>query len=194
MNIRSSHMAAAAISPEPDRNGTMSNRRIPLASNPNAANSPHRPLTAAAAAKRSRCEAEKQDDLFRDQQPPSKRQAVDIIQTRPRTPTRRQLVQLPEGRVFNKKAANSQPTSFERKLYAVKDKQTQQRTERQEKAAAESLNGIKQWQKHYRRVFPEFVFYFESVPADVRAKCSKQIRALGAVSACEHPEQSPFGS
>lgn len=181
-------MAAVAISPELDRNNIMSNRRIPLASNPNAANSPYRPLTAAAA-KRSRCEAEKQDDIVCDQQPPSKRQAVDIVETRIRTPTRRQPVQHPEGRVFNRKAANSQPTSFERKLYAVKDKQTQQRAERQEKAAAESLNGIKQWQKHYRKVFPEFVFYFESVPTDVRAKCSKQIRALGAVSAYLHLQE-----
>lgn len=174
--------AAAAISSEIDRNGMVSNRRIPLASNPNAANSPYRPLTAAAA-KRSRYEVEKQDDLIHDQQPPSKRQAVDVVQTRLRTPTRRPPLQHPEGRVFNKKAANSQPTSFERKLYAVKERQTQQRAERQEKSTAESLNGIKQWQRHYRRVFPEFVFYFESVPADVQAKCSKQIRALGAVSA-----------
>ena len=175
-------MAAVAISPELDRNGITSNRRIPLASNPNAANSPYRPFTASAA-KRSRCEAEKQDDPIHDQQPPSKKQAVDIVQTRPRTPTRRQPLQYSESRACIKKPTNAQPTSFERKLYAVKDKQTQQRTERQEKAAAESLNGIKQWQKHYRRVFPDFVFFFESVPADVRAKCSKQIRALGAVSA-----------
>ena len=177
--------AAAAISPGFDRNGIMSNRRVPLASNPNAANSPYRPLNAGAT-KRSRCEAEKQDDLIGDQQPPSKRQAVDIVQTRLRTPTRRPPLQPPEGRVFNKRATNSQPTSFERKLYAVKDKQIQQRTERQEKSAADSLNGIKQWQRHYRKVFPEFVFYFESVPADVQLKCSKNIRALGAVSACCH--------
>lgn len=173
--------AAAAISPAPDRNGIMPNRRVPLASNPNAANSPCRPLNTGAT-KRSRFEAEKQDDLIGDQQPPAKRQAVDPVQTRPRTPTRRPPLQPPEGRVFNKRATNSQPTSFERKLYAVKDKQTLQKTERQDKCAAESLNGIKQWQRHYRRVFPEFVFYFESVPADVQTKCSKQIRALGAVS------------
>lgn len=193
MSVSFSHMAAVVISPELDRNGSTSNRRVPLASNPNAANSPYRTL-AAAATKRSRCETETQDDLFRDQPPPSKRQAVDIVQTRPRTPTRRPPVQLPEGRVFNKKAANSQQTSFERKLYALKEKNAQQRTERQEKAAVESLNGIKQWQKHYRRVFPEFVFYFESVPADARAKCSKQIRALGAVSTCFHSKKCPFGS
>lgn len=175
-------MAAIAVSPELDRNSIMSNRRIPLANNPNAANSPCRPLASAAAVKRSRCEAEQPDDLIYEEQPPSKRQAVDLVQSRPRTPTRRQAVQHSEGRLFNKRATSSQPTSFERKLYAAKEKQTQQRIERQEKAAAESLNGIKQWQKHYRRVFPEFVFYFENLPADVRARCSKQIRALGAVS------------
>lgn len=175
--------AAAAISPGLDRHGIMSNRRVPLANNPNAANSPHRPLNAGAT-KRSRYEAENHEDLNGDQQPPSKRQAVDIAQTRLRTPTRRPPLQPPEGRVFNKRTTTSQLTSFERKLYAVKDKQTQQKIERQEKSAVDSLNGIKQWQKHYRRVFPEFVFYFESVPADVQAKCSKQIRALGAVSTC----------
>jgi regulatory subunit for Cdc7p protein kinase len=174
-------MAVVAMSHELDRNSMMTSRRVPLASNPNAANSPCRPRTAAVA-KRSRYEAEKQEDLLDDHQPPTKRQAVDIVQSRPRTPTRRQAVHNPEGRVPHKKATNLQPAAFERKLYVTKDKQAQQRVERQEKAAAETLNGIKQWQKHYRRVFPEFVFYFESVPAEVRAKCSKQIRSLGAVS------------
>lgn len=174
-------MAVVAISPILERNRTMSNRRIPLANNPNAANSPYRALTAAAV-KRPRFETEKQDDLLYDQQPPSKRQAVEIVQTRPRTPTRKQAVLHPEGRIFNRKTTTSQPTDFERKLYAAKDKQTQQRVERQEKAAAESLDGIKQWQRYYRRVFPEYVFYFENIPADVRAKSLKQIRALGAVS------------
>jgi regulatory subunit for Cdc7p protein kinase len=174
-------MAVVALSPVLERNRTMSNRRVPLASNPNAVNSPYRALTAAAV-KRSRFETEKQDELLYDQQPPPKRQAVEIVQSRPRTPTRKPTVLHPEGRLLNKKITTSQPTEFERKLYAAKDRQTQQRVERQEKATAESLNGIKQWQKYYRRVFPEYVFYFENIPVDVRAKCLKQIRVLGAVS------------
>ena len=175
-------MATIALSPDRNYNSITSNKRIPLANNQNAVNSPCRPFTAATTIKRSRNDAEKSEDLISDQQPPFKKQAVDTVETRPRTPVRRQALQPPD-RVTNKKAANPQPTTPDRRLYAAKDKQVQQRVERQEKAAAESLNGIKQWQKHYRKVFPEFVFYFESVPADVRVKCSKQIRALGAVSA-----------
>lgn len=174
-------MVAVAISLEGNRTSIMPNKRIPLANNPNAVNSPYRPLAAATAIKRSRHEAEKQDGLTSDQQPPSKRQAIEILETRPRTPTRRQPLQHPEGRV-SKKTTSSQVTSFERNLFAEKDKQTQQRVERQEQTAADSLNGIKQWQRHYRKVFPEFVFYFEHVPAEAQLKYSKQIRALGAVS------------
>lgn len=82
--------------------------------------------------------------------------------------------------MFGKRPANSQASAFERKLLAAKERPPSYKVERQEKAAAASLNGIRQWQKHYRRVFPYFVFYFESIPEDIRVKYSKFVRVLGA--------------
>lgn len=159
----------------------MSNRRVPLADVPNAANSPYRPV-AALTSKRSRFEVEVHDDIVDDQQPPSKKQALENVQSHFRTPTRKLPLQHSDGRIFHKGHTNSQPTAFERKLLAAREKQTQQKASQQEKVATDSLDVIRQWQKHYRRVFPHYVFYFESMPNDVRMKCSRQLRALGAVS------------
>lgn len=168
-------------SPAPKKLESMPTRRAPLASIPNAVNSPYRPAPSAAF-KRSRFELDAKEDLKYNQQPPAKRLAVDNGQTRYRTPPRKQTTQYSEDRVFAKRPTASQPNAFERKLLAAKERQTNYDTERQEKTAAASLNGIRQWQKHYRRVFPYFVFYFESIPDDVRVKYSKFVRVLGAVS------------
>lgn len=173
-------MAAVSISPAVHRIGMMSNRRAPLANNPNAANSPYRAV-AAAAQKRSREQTDAQEDLSHDHLPPAKRQAVAADHPTLRTPTRRHPLQNSEGRLFNKRPSNGQPTAFERRLLASKSKHVDPKDEIQEKTN-DSLDNIRQWQRHYRKVFPYFVFYFESIPDDVRAKCSKAIRALGAVS------------
>lgn len=48
---------------------------------------------------------------------------------------------------------------------------------------ADNIEKIKAWQAHYRKVFPTFVFYFESLPEDSSAvRYQKQVHALGAVS------------
>lgn len=44
------------------------------------------------------------------------------------------------------------------------------------------LETIRQWQKHYRKAFPSFVFYFESLPDEVGLRFSRQILLLGGVS------------
>ncbi|SLM34057.1 Zinc finger, DBF-type [Lasallia pustulata] len=157
----------------------MSNRRVPLANIHNAANSPFRAV-AAAASKRSRSQNTTHEDLGCDEPRPAKKQIIEVAHSAVRTPPRRQIPQHAEGRVFNKRPANSQITAFEKKLLAAKERQTQQKPARQEKALNENLESIRQWQRHYRRVFPQFVFYFESVPDDVRLRCSKQVLALGA--------------
>jgi len=46
---------------------------------------------------------------------------------------------------------------------------------------AQNLETIRQWQKHYRKVFPEYTFYFESIPEDLKGRFSRQIASLGAV-------------
>lgn len=188
-------MAQVSVSPAPPKLGSMSNRRVPLGNVRNAANSPFRAV-AAAASKRSRDQVEAQEDLRYDLQPRIKRQALEDGRTSQRTPPRTAALQSAEGRVFNnRRPLNAQPTPFERKLLATKENKVQegrfqqgvkqkpqQRVERQEKPSYEALDDLRAWQKHYKRSFPTFVFYFESVPEDVRIKYSKYVRSLGAVS------------
>lgn len=185
-------MAEVSLSPAAHKLGTMSSRRVPLGNVPNAANSPFRSV-AAATSKRSREQVEAQEDLPCDLQPRAKRQALEDGRTNLRTSPRKQTLQSAEGRIFNRRPLNAQPTPFERKLLASAkenkvtqrveqkiEQRVQQKVERQGKASHEALEDIRQWQRHYKRSFPTFVFYFESLPEEVRMKCSKWIRSLGA--------------
>ncbi len=172
----------------------MSSKRVPLGNVPNAANSPFRSV-AAATSKRSRDQVEAQEDLLYDIQPRAKRQVLEDGRTNLWTSPRKQTLQSAEARIFNKRPVNAQPTLFEKKLLASAkenklsqrieqkiEQKVQQRVERQGKASHEALEDIRQWQRHYKRSFPNFVFYFESLPEEIRVKCSKWIRSLGAVS------------
>ena len=172
-------MAVVLLSPASYNLGAMSNTRAPLQSIPNAANSPFRPV-AAAASKRSRLDAGLQEDANCDRQPPAKKQALEAKASEFRTPPRKQALTSGEDRLFNRKTQNRKPTAFERKLLAAREEQQFETFKKQEKATSEE--GIRSWQKHYRRLFPSFVFYFESIPDDVRLRCSRQIKSLGAVS------------
>ena len=174
-------MAAASISPLPQSLSSMSSRRVPLSSNPNAANSPYR---AATASKQKRSYATIQREESYGQPPPAKKQMLDVLHTL-RTPTRQQSTQSSaEGKVFTRKSNSSQQSEFERKLVAarVRERPAQQVVTKAEKTSEENLESIRAWQKHTRRSFPKFVFYFESGSEDARQKCTKQIIALGAVS------------
>lgn len=53
---------------------------------------------------------------------------------------------------------------------------------------------LRQWQRYYRKAFPTFVFYFESIPGDVRQKCVRQIMGLGAVCATSRDSLYVLGS
>jgi regulatory subunit for Cdc7p protein kinase len=173
-------MAAVSISPLPHTRSTMSGRRVPLSSNPNAVNSPYRAV-AAGASKQKRSYATVQREEAYGQQPPAKKQMFESHQPL-RTPPRQQSTQSSaEGRVFTRKSNAPQQSAFERKCVAVREK-PQQIVTKAEKPSGENLDTIRQWQKHYRKIFPTFVFYFESVPEEVRLKYTKQVIALGAVS------------
>ena len=187
-------MAEISLSPAPHKLGKMSSNRVPLGNVPNAANSPFRSVFAATS-KRSREQVEAQGDLHYDFQPRAKRQALEDGRPNLRTSPRKQAIQSAEGRIFNRRPVNALLTPFEKKLLAsAKENKTtqrveqkieqraQQRVERQGKASHEALEDIRQWQRHYKRSFPTFVFYFESLPEEIRVKCSKWIRSLGAVS------------
>jgi hypothetical protein len=42
-------------------------------------------------------------------------------------------------------------------------------------------NNIHAWQRHYRKVFPSFIFYFDGLPVDLRVRFSRQAGLFGAV-------------
>jgi regulatory subunit for Cdc7p protein kinase len=160
----------------------MSTRRPPLASVPNATNSPHRGGNPAAV-KRPRTGS--QLDLAFGQ-PPPKKQLIDRDEASrsPAKPRTALSYQTTEGRVFSRRSNSTQLTAFEKKLVGVKDRerQPQLRNMKMEKPSVETLDNIRQWQKHYRKAFPSFVFYFDSIPADLRSRSLREVLALGAVS------------
>lgn len=158
----------------------MSTRRVPLHNNTNAVNSPFRPTEAQSKQKRSYATIQREESY--GQPPPAKKQMLDSRQAL-RTPPRHNNTNThytAEGRVFRKPSNVPQKTAFERKCAATRTKPQSQNTESREKG--QELDTIRQWQRHYRKIFPTFVFYFESIPEENRAKYTKQVIALGAVS------------
>ncbi|KAL5336651.1 Dfp1/Him1, central region-domain-containing protein [Aspergillus crustosus] len=171
-------MAAVFVPPSRETSLNMTTRR-PLANVPNATNSPHR--VGLVPAKRPRTTTNAQIDIPYGQ-PPPKKQIVDAADTPATTQTRTATVQGgADSKLFTRRSNNAQPSAFEKKLVAARDKdrQTVAKTSKQEKPSTENIS-IKQWQRHYRKAFPHFVFYFDGIPIDVRSKCSRQVIALGA--------------
>ena len=99
-----------------------------------------------------------------------------------RTPPRNQTTHVQaEGRVFTRRPT-SQPSAFEKKcVIAARENRAQQAVVKDEKISEDNLETVRQWQKHYRKAFPFFVFYFESVPEEIHHKLSKQVAALNSV-------------
>lgn len=163
----------------------MSSRRVPLSSNPNAVNSPYRAVAAAAAATKSKRSyaLTQRDETASLYGPPAKKQMLGAKQTTPRPqPTQSAAA---EARVFARKQNPSHQTTFERKCAAAREKPVNKTVVKE--VTDENLEALKQWQKHYRRIFPKMVFYFESISNDARLKLTKQVVALGAVSHEQYP-------
>ena len=178
-------MAAVYGPPSPQAPVTMSSRRPPLANVPNGTNSPRRGAHMAAPKRPHPGNSQLENASF--QEPPSKRQMVNQADGGIRSPPRKSAHPSLDSRLFSRKNENAPLSAFERRLVAVreKDKQGAQRQAngtKNTRVAGDSMESIRQWQKHYRKAFPQFVFYFESVPDDIRYKFSKQVRQLGAVS------------
>jgi len=154
--------------------------RAPLANISNAANSPHHSLVQST--KRPRAQANQQQQ---ENEPPQKRQMVDkeTAATGLGTPPSKKIPPVSaEGRVFEKGSATTQPNAFQRKLVAARERgQPVRVTKSVDGPSAQTVENIRQWQKHYRKAFPSFSFYFDSVPEDVRARFARQITSLGAV-------------
>ena len=148
--------------------GIMS-RRAPLADIPNAVNSPNRGMPQIGT-KRGRSHAADQRELAYGQAPPAKRQ---LLQTEDQEARRNALLQ---------RTSSQPPTALQRKLEAVRDAQRPAKApEKMSKPVQSNLEDIRQWQRHYRKVFPQIVFYFDNVPEDVRERVKRFVKTLGAV-------------
>lgn len=149
----------------------MSSRRVPLSNNPNVANSPLRGASALAAyAKQKRSHATTQREEPYGQPPPIKKQALDNGSARViRSPSK-----LPRSQVGPRSAtaAATRP--------AVRDRQTNRPTA-PSRPTQDADTEKEVWKRHHRAKFPKMVFYFESIPDDIRAKLIKRVTYLGAV-------------
>lgn len=195
-------MAAVSIINPSHTQPSMSTRRVPLGNNTNAANSPFRGNVTAVGSKPKRSYANLQREESYGHPPPAKKHRnefdVENAHTPPRRPTATDAL---ENHVFSRRA-QAQPTAFDRKLEAARNETTRRRPANSaaqqaqraeahaiakaeriaEKAAEDNLETIRKWQRHYRKVFPTMVFYFESVPEDLRLEVARQVMSLGAVS------------
>ncbi|RFN46701.1 hypothetical protein FIE12Z_9029 [Fusarium flagelliforme] len=150
----------------------MSSRRGPLTNNPNVANSPLRGASALAGyAKQKRSYATVQREETYGQPPPLKKQVLDNgVQRAVRSPTRSTRTQVLVQR------GSTRPSTKERSSRTAPTN-----------VARDIDNEKEAWKRHHRAKFPKMVFYFESIPDDVRARLTKRVNYLGA-------RQEPFFS
>ncbi|CAG5139828.1 uncharacterized protein ALTATR162_LOCUS575 [Alternaria atra] len=155
-------MAAVAVPPSPQVPVVMSNRRVPLANLQNATNSPLR--ATAIGGKRQRSHASEQRDVPYGQ-PPPKKQIIEVDDAEAR---RHGLV----------RRSGAQPTALTRKLEAARE--TKAPSKQAVQRAANDLETIRQWQRHYRKLFPQFAFYFDSVSEPQKDKLMSRAKVLGS--------------
>ncbi|KAF2739702.1 hypothetical protein EJ04DRAFT_519354 [Polyplosphaeria fusca] len=141
----------------------MTNRRVPLSHIQNATNSPLR--ANAAGGKRQRSHASEQRDLTYGQ-PPQKKQMVEPEDA--------------EARRSGLGRRSGAPNAFQKKLEAIRE--VKPATKQSEKPQGNSnIETIRQWQRHYRKMFPSFVFYFDdSMSPEVRSRMTRQAQTLGS--------------
>lgn len=158
-------MAAVAVPPSPQVHVAMSNRRVPLASLQNATNSPLR--ATAVGGKRQRSHASEQRDITYGQPPPKKQQIeVDDAESRRHGLVRR---------------SGAPATALTRKLEAARENKAPSKQVERVQRAANDLETIRQWQRHYRKLFPHFVFYFDQVSNPQKESIMPKAQILGSV-------------
>jgi regulatory subunit for Cdc7p protein kinase len=160
-------MAAVSVQLSPHVTHNMASRRTPLSNIPNAGNSPFRGTPGSA--KRARAQANSVRDVENSvvQPPPSKRQAVEADSTGPVTPRKTRGDQ------------SRNPVTPTQRQHASRTREFV-RTQKQEHLG-ESMEKLRQWQKHIEKTFPTYVFFFENVPEAARRECGRGIRYLGSV-------------
>lgn len=165
-------MATISLSPRPVPFTAMSARRGPLANNPNVANSPLRGASVLSGlAKQRRSHATVQREEAYGQPPPVKKQALEDGGHRPvRSPTK-------IGRLQTQKVSPRGVTRL-----APKDRSSKATTDATSTQDAEDERYTELWRKHHMSRFPNMVFYFDSIPDEVRLKLTKKVHSLGSVS------------
>lgn len=158
-------MATVSLSPSPIPLAVMSSRRGPLVNNPNVANSPLRGATNTLKQKRPYANLQREDVYG---QPPPKKQAVE---QRLRSPSK-----LPRAQALPQRGVNAASTR------PVPSKTKSSTATSVSRISAEDEERKEAWKSYHKSKFPKMVFYFESVPDDVRARLTKRISLLGAVS------------
>ncbi|KAI8631291.1 hypothetical protein F5Y19DRAFT_25798 [Xylariaceae sp. FL1651] len=166
-------MAAVSLSPTPIDLFAMSNRRVPLSSNQNVANSPLRNV----ALKQKRTLAQLQREEPYGQPPPAKKLVLDASTQRVvKSPSQQPRITKSQIPIQSRR-----PTStYEAKL--ARDRSVP-RHHQDEVALNEytekDIEGIRNWQNHHRARFPKSLFYFDHIPSDVAHRLKKQIATLG---------------
>ncbi|PUU84133.1 Dfp1/Him1, central region-domain-containing protein [Tuber borchii] len=147
-------------------------RRAPLTTLPNAVNSPYHSVTAAAA-KRQRT----QRDLSYAQSAATKDQIAEITaRASARASNTESRIAPIRKRALGRSTAGGDPPTFN----GVSHAQAQRRGAGRGTEQNNNIDSVRAWQRHYKKVFPEYVFYFENIPEDVAQKCQKQLSHLGA--------------
>lgn len=157
----------------------MSNRRVPLASNQNAANSPLR--NPALKQKRTLTQLQREEPY--GQPPPTKKLVLDagtqrVVRSQPQPPPRVSKSAIP---VQSRRSTNSTyDTKLARERAAARQQQDAAAvTEFTEK----DIEEIQVWKAHHVARFPKSLFYFDQIPNDVAHRLKRQIAALGGVRA-----------
>ncbi|KAH7083271.1 Dfp1/Him1, central region-domain-containing protein [Paraphoma chrysanthemicola] len=139
----------------------MSNRRMPLANLQNATNSPLRPSNLGGK-KRSHA-SEQRDGAYG--QPPAKKQIIEVDDAEAR---RHGLV----------RRSGAPATALTRKLEAARENKVPVKQVEKVQRASGDLETIRQWVRHYKKLFPQFVFYFDCVPES--QKIMRKAQLLGS--------------
>jgi regulatory subunit for Cdc7p protein kinase len=164
-------MATLSLQPSPHAMANMNPRRAPLREAPSSVlNSPLRAAsTAVVGTKRVRSHGVDQRE--------------HVYQYGPPPHVKRQAVQADSGdpRGLLRKTGGNPPTALQRKLEAVRDARTA-KSNASKTLSEENLENVRQWQRHYRKVFPSITFFFDSVPEPSRLRVASDVRSLGAVS------------
>lgn len=171
-------MATISLSPSPAPIVAMSSRRVPLTNNPNVANSPLRGASALSGfSKQKRSYATIQREEPYGQAPPVKKQALENGSQRAvRSPSK-----LPRAQPASRLASTTASTTSRQ---MARDRASKSLSATRPTQDVDTEKEV--WKKHHRAKFPKMVFYFESIPDEIRAKLIKRVTYLGAVCSASY--------